>query len=107
MLEVKPNKEILKIKNTMFFGFTGFQALMISAGLIAGTLLFILLPFHPMINTFVLSIVVVVCVSLGIVEINNMSLFKFVLVLAKNRKICKKPWLFENDKEVAKDDKHR
>ncbi|MBP3621502.1 MAG: PrgI family protein [Lachnospiraceae bacterium] len=106
MLEVKPNKEILKIKNTMFLGFTGFQALMIGAGLITGTLLFLLLPFHPLINTFILVVVVVVFVTIGMIEINNMSLLKFIFVFIKNRRVCKRAWFFENGKEVLRDDKH-
>lgn len=98
MLEVKPNKEVLKIKYKIL-GFTSYQFFMICAGLISGTILFLFLPFHQMINAFILSIVVLMFVSLAMININNMNLFVFILTLLKNRKICKKPYLFENRKE--------
>lgn len=97
MLEVKPNKEILKIRNRMYLGFSGYEAFMLVSGIITGTLLFIILPFHPMFNTFIMASVIAGFVSMGLISINNMPLPVFLITLIKNRKICRKEWYFESE----------
>ena len=102
MLEVKPNKEILKIKSTFFLGFTGFQFFMMGAGILAGTILYMFLPFHPLIKSFILCIVVAIFICMAMIKINNMDLFKFLIVLLKNKRICKKPFTVEREFEKEK-----
>lgn len=76
MISVEPNKEILKVKNTMYFGFEARQLACMAAGCIIGILLFIALPWMYPFKCMLLVVVVAVFMAVGFFEINNMSLFK-------------------------------
>lgn len=105
MLEKKPNKEILKIKNKMFFGFTAYQFFMLLLGLITGSVLFVVLPFHDMIKAIILAVVVSLFTAAAVVQVNNMNLFQLVATIIENRRLSRKPFTVERErgKERLKD----
>ncbi len=98
MLETKPNKEILKIKNKMFFGFTAYQFFMLLLGLIIGTVLFVILPFHDMIKAVILAVIVSLFTSAAMVQFNNMNLFQLVATVIESRRLSKKPFTVETER---------
>lgn len=102
MYDIKTNKEILKIKSRIFFGFTNFQAAMLICGFVVGTLLFVVLPFHMLIRVFIMVLAVGLFVTAGMIEINNMPLMKFLIISIRNRKINNKWWIYENNRKELK-----
>jgi len=104
MLETKPNKEILKIKNKMFFGFTAYQFFMLLLGLITGAVLFVVLPFHDMIKAVILAVVVSLFTAAAMVQFNNMNLFQLIAAIIQSKKLSRKPFTVETErrKEMIK-----
>lgn len=98
MLEIKPNKEILKIKNKMFFGFTAYQFFMLLLGLITGTALFIVLPFHEMVKAVILAVVVSLFTAAAMVRYNNMNLIQLIAAVIESRMLSKKPFTVETER---------
>lgn len=78
MITVEPNKEILKVKNTMYYGFEAKQLAGMVTGCIAGILIFILIPWIYPVKCMLVVIIMILCMSAGFGEINNQSLFKFI-----------------------------
>lgn len=107
MLEVTPNKELLKIKNTMFLGFTGRQIIAFFLGMVVGTILFVITPIPLFLKPALLL------VSMGVVMLpllfswDGMNLFQFILAVIDS--FCGKPLVCENtiDKEVKIDARNR
>lgn len=77
MVNVEPNKELLKVKNTMYFGFTAWELSMLVSGLVSGITLFLIMPFIYPLKVMVLTIVLGVFTAAGFIQINNMNLFRF------------------------------
>lgn len=101
MLEVTPNKEILKIRNTMFWGFSGKQFTAFVLGMIVGTVLFIFAPVPLFLKPTVLLISMGIVMLPMLFELNGMNLFQFMS--AVNETMFGKPLVCENsiDKEVG------
>lgn len=107
MLDVTPNKEILKIKNTMFWGFSGKQFTAFFLGMIVGTVVFIFAPVPLFLKPSLLL------VSMGIVmlpmlfQLDGMNFFQFIGALIET--LLVKPLVCENniDKEVGIDARNR
>lgn len=98
MLEIKPNKEILKIKNKMFFGFTAYQFFMLLLGLITGAVLFVVLPFHDMIKAVILAVVVSLFTAAALVRVNNMNLFQLIAAVMESKRLSRKPFTVETER---------
>ncbi len=100
MLEVTPNKQILKIKNTMFWGFSGKQFGAFLLGMVVGTVMFVFLPVPMFLKPLILL------VSMGIVMLpllfkyDGMNLIQFIGAIMET---LGKPLVCENniDKEVG------
>ncbi|MBQ8318899.1 MAG: PrgI family protein [Lachnospiraceae bacterium] len=107
MLEVTPNKEILKIKNTMFFGFSGKQFMAFCIGMVVGTVLFIFAPVPLFLKPTVLLISMGLIMLPMLFELDGMNLFQFIKSV--NETLFGKPLVCENniDKEVGIDARNR
>lgn len=101
MIEVKTNKEIMKIKNTMFYGFSGKQFFLLICGFICGVLIFLLLPFHIIIRLLFMNVTVAAFVFSGIYSINNLSPGKLLAEMINTMKMRTEP-LIMDDKRRGK-----
>lgn len=105
MLEIKTNKEILKIKNRIYLGFTAYQFGMLIGGLVTGTAVFLILPVHMLIRVMIMVVIIAFFVAAGMININNMSLFKFMYVFLKNARISNRWMNYENERrEIGRHD---
>lgn len=107
MLEVTPNKEILKIKNTMFWGFSGKQFTAFLLGMVVGTVLFLFAPVPLFLKPTVLLIAMGTVMLPILFERDGMNLFQFIRAI--NETMFGKPLVCENnlDKEVGIDARNR
>ncbi len=107
MLEVTPNKEILKIKNTMFWGFSGKQFTAFVLGMIVGTVLFVFAPVPLFLKPAVLLISMGIVMLPMLFHLDGMNFFQFVGALFET--LLDKPLVCENniDKEVGVDARNR
>lgn len=103
MLEVKPNKEILIIKNRAYLGFTGLQAGMVIAGVLTGGILYITLPLHPMLKALTIALLMSVFVSIGFFEYNGMTFLQLVMAIIKFIR-GRKPLVVKNEKGRVADE---
>lgn len=78
MLEVKTNKEILKIKSTKFWGFTAKEFTAVAAALVAGVVVFVGLPFSELIKAVILVPVIMIIAAFGFFELDGMSAWDFL-----------------------------
>ena len=78
MLEVKPNKEILKIKSTRFWGFAAKEFTAAAAALITGAVIFIALPYPEVVKAIILVPVAMLICALGFFELDGMSAWEFL-----------------------------
>lgn len=79
MITVEPNKEILKVKNTMYYGFEAKQLASMVLGVVCGIVFFIVLPWIYPLKCMLLVLCTAILMAFGFIEINNMSLIKFIL----------------------------
>ena len=79
MITVEPNKEILKVKNTMYYGFEAKQLASMVLGVVCGIVFFIVLPWIYPLKCMLLVLCTSILMAFGFIEINNMSLVKFIL----------------------------
>ena len=79
MITVEPNKEILKVKNTMYYGFEAKQLASMVLGVVCGIVFFIVLPWIYPLKCMLLVLCTSILMAFGFIEINNMSLIKFIL----------------------------
>lgn len=79
MITVEPNKEILKVKNTMYYGFEAKQLAAMALGVVCGIVFFIFIPWIYPLKCLLLVFVTAIIMSFGFIEINNKSLFKFFI----------------------------
>lgn len=107
MLEVTPNKEILKIRNTMFLGFTGKQVAAFFLGMIVGTLLFIFSPAPLFLKPLLLLVAIGTVMLPMLFNVDGMNFFQFIGALIESG--LGKPLVCENniDKEVGIDARNR
>ncbi len=96
MLSVKPNKEIFKIKNTMFQGFTGGQFFAGIIALVVGVIVFNILPFPIFIKPFFMLAAMGVILIPAFFKYDGMNFFQFIWAIIRTG--TSKPLLMENDK---------
>lgn len=99
MLEVKKNKELLKIQNTMYLGFTAWQFLWMLFGIILGSILFYILPFHEMVKATLLVVVIFFFGSVGFLKPFGLNMFKFIGCLIESHRLNRHPLVPGNGKE--------
>ena len=79
MITFEPNKEILKVKNTMYYGFEAKQLASMVLGVVCGIFFFIVLPWIYPLKCMLLVLCTSILMAFGFIEVNNMSLIKFIL----------------------------
>ena len=107
LLEVTPNKEILKIKNTMFLGFTGRQMLAFGLGMAVGTILFVVTPIPLFLKPALLLVTIGVVMLPLLFSWDGMNLLEFARAVFDS--LWGKPLVCENniDKEVGVNARNR
>lgn len=107
MLEVTPNKELLKIKNTMFLGFTGRQVIAFFLGMVVGTILFLVVPIPLFLKPALLLIAIGVVMLPLLFSWDGMNLLQFIGAIIDS--FWGKPLVCENniDKEVRINGRNR
>ncbi|MGN0390692.1 MAG: hypothetical protein ACI4L2_07740 [Wujia sp.] len=98
MLEVKPNKEILKI-HTYWMGVTPFQAACMVMGLITGSIAYYFLPIPEFIKAPVVAPIVVLFCSLGFFTMDGMNLFQIVSAMFQTWRMYRHPLVIRGRKE--------
>ena len=98
MLEVKPNKEILKIKTSML-GFTPGQVASITVGLIAGSITYFFLPVPDFCKIPVIAVVVVFICSFGFVTMDGMNVWQIIQAMFFTWRMNKNPLVLRGRRE--------
>lgn len=98
MLEVKPNKEILKIK-TSIMGVSPWQLGWIIAGIIAGSVVYYILPFPAALRTPCVVPVVLFFCSVGFIDIDGMNLFQLIKAVITTGRLYRRPLVVRGRKE--------
>lgn len=97
MLEVNPNKEILKIK-TSYMGVGIWQGIWMILGVVAGSLVYYMLPFPSIIKAPCIVPVVIVFGAIGFVDIHGMNLFQVIQAMIHTAKLSRHPLILLNEK---------
>lgn len=97
MLEVKPNKEILKIKSSIYLGFTLYQIICFALGIVAGGAIFVLLPVFDMLKVFLMVFVVGIFSFAGFYEYNHMNIFQLLIAFGRCQKLKKQNLVVKNE----------
>lgn len=98
MLEVKPNKEIMKIK-TSIMGASPWQLGWLIAGIVAGSVVYYTLPFPSVIKAPFIVPVVLFFVSIGFVEIDGMNIFGLLNAVRVTIKQMRHPLVLRSRRE--------
>lgn len=98
MLEVKPNKEILKIK-TSILGFTPVQIASVSIGMIAGTVTYYILPVPDFFKFPIISVIVILICSFGFYSLDGMNVFQIIGAMILTWRIYKHPLVLRGRRE--------
>ena len=98
MLEAKPNKEILKIK-TSLLGFTPGQVASITAGLIAGSITYFVLPVPDFCKIPVIAIIVVFICSFGFVTMDGMNVGQIIQAMFSTWRMNRNPLVLRGRRE--------
>lgn len=97
MLEVNPNKEILKI-HTSFMGVTAWQGIWMVAGVIAGSVVYFILPFPSAVKAPMIIPIVVFFAAVGLVNIHGMNLGQVLAAMIQTARLKKHPLILENER---------
>lgn len=98
MLEAKPNKEILKIKTSML-GFTPGQVASITAGLIAGSITYFVLPVPDFCKIPVIAVVVVFICSFGFVTMDGLNVGQIIQAMFSTWRMNRNPLVLRGRRE--------
>ncbi len=98
MLEVKPNKEILKI-HVSFMGASLWQIAWMLVGIAGGSFVYLLLPLPSVLRVPVMIPVVIFIASIGIVNYNGMNIFKLIRAVFRTGYMNRHPLVVRGRKE--------
>lgn len=98
MLEVKPNKEILKIKTSML-GFTPGQVASITLGMIAGSITYFVLPVPDFCKIPVIAVIVVFICSFGFVNVDGMNVWQIIRAMISTWRMHRHPLVLRGRRE--------
>lgn len=98
MLEVKPNKEIMKIR-TYWMGVTPVQAVFMALGLIAGSLAYYFIPVPEFFKAPLVAPIVVFFVSFGWCNVDGMNLMQLFLAMIETWRQYRHPLVLRGRKE--------
>lgn len=104
MLEVKPNKEILKIKNIVFLGLSLWEIGWICSGIIVASLVYFVIPLPAFIKGELIFPIVAFFSVVGFHKIDGMNLFEFVFATISTRRMRKKTLILESREEDVNED---
>lgn len=98
MLEVKPNKEILKIK-TSLMGASPWQLGWLAAGILAGTVVYFILPLPSAVKAPCVVPVVLFFCAAGFAYVDGMNLFMLIKAVIKTGRLYRHPLVIRGRKE--------
>ncbi len=98
MLEVKSNKEILKIKTSML-GFSTGQVVSITLGMIAGSITYYVLPVPDFFKLPVVAVVIIFICSFGFVNIDGMNVWQIIRAMLVTWRMHKHPLVLRGRRE--------
>ena len=97
MLEVKPNKEILKIKTSML-GFTTGEVVSITLGMIAGSITYFVFPV-PFLKFPVVAVVVIFICSFGFINLDGMNVWQIIKAMISTWRMHRHPLVLRGRRE--------
>ena len=98
MLEVKTNKEILKIKTSML-GFTPGQVASITLGMIAGSITYFVIPVPDFFKFPVVAVVVIFICSFGFISLDGMNVWQIIRALISTWRMHRHPLVLRGRRE--------
>lgn len=106
MLEVKPNKEVLKI-HVSLMGASTWQLVWLFVGMVVGSGIYFILPFPEAAKVPIIIPIVMIIGSIGIVNYNGMNIFQLCREAIHTWKMHKYPLIPRGRKEdyYGEDDK--
>lgn len=98
MLEVKTNKEILKIKSRLFYGLSGKQFFLLLCGFFCGVIVFMVFHAHIIIRLLIMNLIIGGFVFSGTYTMNGLSPIKLLKEMACTMKMRLTPLLITNER---------
>lgn len=98
MLEVKTNKEILKVQ-TSLLGFTPGQVASITIGFIAGSVVYFVLPVPEFCKFPFVAVVVVFICSFGFINVDGMNVIQIITAMFKTLQMYRHPLVLRGRRE--------
>ncbi len=98
MLEVKSNKEILKIKTSML-GFSTGEVVSITLGMIAGSITYYVLPMPDFFKLPVVAVVIIFICSFGFVNIDGMNVWQILRAMISTWRMNRHPLVLRGRRE--------